>query len=183
MLIKILVVLAVILLAFVVIVALQPADFRVARSTHILAPPTAAFGQVNDIKKWEAWSPWLKLDPNARSSYEGPSAGAGAAMAWAGNNKVGEGRMTITESQPPELVRFRLDFFKPMAGTSTAEFTFKPEGDQTVVTWAMFGKNNFKAKAFGLFVNCDRMIGGQFEKGLASMKSIVEGAMRKLEAL
>jgi hypothetical protein len=179
MLIKILVVLAVIILVFLVIVALRPGEFRVARSTTVLAPPTAAFVQVNDIKKWEAWSPWLKLDPNAKSTYEGPPAGAGAAMAWAGNKKVGEGRMTITESRPPELVRFRLDFFKPMAGTSTAEFTFKPEGDQTVVTWAMFGKNNFMAKAFGLFVNCDRMIGGQFEKGLASMKSIVEGAMRK----
>ena len=179
LIIKILAVLAVIILVFLVIVATRPADFRVERSTTILASPIDVFGEVNELKRWDAWSPWMKLDPNAKSTYEGPPAGTGAAMAWAGNRNVGEGRMIITESRPPELIRFRLDFYKPMAGTSTAEFSFKPEGEQTVVTWAMFGKNNFMAKAFGLFVNCDNMVGSQFEKGLASMKSISEKAVRR----
>jgi Polyketide cyclase / dehydrase and lipid transport. len=178
LIIKILALLAVIILVFLVIVATRPADFRVVRSTTILAAPIAV-SEVNDLKNWDAWSPWMKLDPNAKSTFEGPPAGAGAAMAWAGNRNVGEGRMTITESRPPEFIRFQLDFYKPMAGTSTAEFTFKSEGEQTVVTWAMFGKNHFMAKAFGLFVNCDNMIGSQFEKGLASMKSVVEGVVKK----
>ncbi len=167
---------AVIVVLFLILVASRPATFRVERSASISAPVPVVFGQVNELRKWEAWSPWAKLDPNAKSSFEGPAAGVGAAMSWSGNNKVGEGRMAITKSRPGELVRFQLDFFKPMKATNTAEFTFKSDKDQTTVTWAMFGRNNFMAKAFGLFVNCDTMVGSQFEKGLASMKSIAEAA-------
>jgi uncharacterized protein YndB with AHSA1/START domain len=168
--------LAVIVVVFVVIVALQPAEFRVVRSTTISAPPQAVFAQVNDFHKWEAWNPWGKIDPAMKQTYEGAPAGVGAIYAWTGNNEVGEGRMTITESQPSDLVRVKLEFFKPFAATNTAEFTFKPEGNQTAVTWSMFGQNNFMAKAIHLFMNMDKMIGGQFEKGLASMKSVVEAA-------
>jgi carbon monoxide dehydrogenase subunit G len=175
----ILAVLAVIVIVFLVIVALQPAEFRISRSASIAAPPAALFGQVNNLKKWAAWSPWMDIDPNAKYTYEGPATGNGAAMAWAGNQKVGSGRMTITESQPNDLIRFRLDFFKPMAGTNTAEFNFKPEGDRTVVTWTMLGKNNFIAKAFCLFMSMEKMVGGQFEKGLATLKSIAEQAVKK----
>ena len=176
---KILIALAVIVVALVVIVALQPSDFRVARSTTISAPPPAVFAQVNDFHKWEAWNPWGKIDPAMKQGYEGAPAGTGAVYTWSGNTEVGEGRMTIMESRPSELVRVKLEFFKPFAATNTADFTFKPEGNQTLVTWSMFGDKNFMAKAVHLFINMDKMIGGQFEKGLASMKSAVEAAPKQ----
>jgi uncharacterized protein YndB with AHSA1/START domain len=174
MLIKILIAVAAIFVVLAVIVALQPSEFRVARSTTISAPPSAVFVQVNDFHKWEAWNPWGKIDPAMKQTYEGAPAGTGAIYTWAGNNEVGEGRMAIIESRPSELIRVKLEFFKPFAATNTAEFTFKPEANQTVVTWSMFGKKNFMAKAIHLFMNMDKMIGGQFEKGLAEMKSVVE---------
>jgi Polyketide cyclase / dehydrase and lipid transport len=170
----VLITLAVILVVLAVIIALQPADFRVARSTAISAPPPAVFAQVNDFHKWEAWNPWGKIDPAMKQAYEGAPVGPGASYTWAGNNEVGEGRMTITESRPNELIRVKLEFFKPFAATNTAEFTFKPEGNQTAVTWSMFGEKNFMAKAVHLFMNMDKMIGGQFEKGLASLKVVAE---------
>ena len=165
---------AMLVVILVIVVAMQPSTFRVSRSATMSAPPLAIFPHVNELKKWQPWSPWMKLDPNAKSTFEGPEGGKGAAMTWAGNNEVGEGKMTILESMPNEMIRFRLDFYKPMAGTSEAEFTFKPEGNQTVVTWSMSGQNNFIAKAMCMVMNMDKMVGGEFEKGLASMKSIVE---------
>jgi uncharacterized protein YndB with AHSA1/START domain len=176
---KILLILAVLFVAFLGLVALQPSDFRVVRSATIAAAPAAVFAQVNDMHKWQTWSPWAKLDPAAKNSFEGPPAGTGAAFAWVGNSDVGEGRMTVTESRPDKLVRFRLDFLKPMAATSTAEFTFKPDGKQTVVTWSMEGKNNFLAKAFCLFMNMDKMVGGQFEQGLANLNAVTVAAAPK----
>ena len=173
---KILISLAVIVVVLVVVVAMQPSEFRIARSATISAPAPAVFAQVNDFHKWDAWSPWAKLDPAAKATFEGPSAGIGAIFRWAGNEEVGEGSMTITESRPSDLIRIKLEFQRPFAATNTAEFTFKPEGNQTAVTWSMEGKNNFIAKAMCLFMNMDKMVGGQFEKGLASMKSIVEAA-------
>jgi len=178
----ILIALAVIVVVFVAIVAVQPSDFRITQSATIAAPPEVVFAQVNDLHNWEAWSPWAKLDPAAKSAYEGPAAGVGAAFAWSGNNKIGEGRMTIIESRPNELVQFKLDFLKPFKATNTAEFTFKPEGNQTAVTWSMYGKNSFIGKAVGLFINCDKMVGGQFEQGLAQMKSVAEAASGKEHA-
>jgi len=179
MLIKILIGLAVIVVGFVAIVATQPSEFRVARTATIAAPAPAVFAQVNDFHNWEAWNPWAKLDPAMKQAYEGAPAGPGAVYTWAGNNEVGEGRMTLTESSPSDLIRIRLDFMKPFRGTSLAEFTFKPEGKQTTVTWTMTGKNNFIAKAFCMFMNMDKMIGEQFEKGLASMKAIAETSAKK----
>src|SRR5467141_1868042 len=174
MLIKILIALAVIVLVFIAIVVTRPAEFRVVRSATIAAPAPAVFAQVNELRKWEAWSPWAKRDAAMKQTYDGTPAGTGAITAWAGNKEVGEGRMTIIESRPSELIRVKLEFFKPFAATNTAEFTFKPEANQTVVTWSMFGEKNFMAKAIHLFMNMDKMIGGQFEKGLAEMKSVVE---------
>ena len=176
---KILIGLAVIVGVFLIVVALQPADYRVTRTATIAAPPAVVFAQVDDLRQWEAWSPWAKMDPAMKVTYAGPAAGVGAISGWAGNSEVGEGRMTITESRPSELIRFHLEFFKPMAGTSASEFTFKPEGKQTVVTWTMTGKNNFTGKAFCLFMNMDKMVGGQFEQGLAAMKSVAEAAAKK----
>ncbi len=179
---KILIALAVIVIVLVGVVALQPSDFRIARTTTISAPAPAVFAQVNDFHNWDAWSPWAKLDPAARTTFEGPSAGTGALFRWAGNHEIGEGSMTITESRPSDLIRIKLEFLKPFAATNTAEFTFKAEGQHTVVTWSMSGKNNFMAKAACLFVSMDKTLGGYFEKGLAQLKSVVEGAPRRSEA-
>ena len=169
---KILFGLAALIAVFVVAVLTRPADFRVTRSAVIPAPASAVFAQVNDLENWEAWSPWAKIDPAMKQSYSGPRAGTGAVSAWAGNSEVGQGKMTITESRPNELVRFRLDFVKPFESTCDAEFTFKPEGNNTAVTWTMNGKNNFIGKAISLFMDCDKMIGGQFEQGLAQLKTV-----------
>jgi hypothetical protein len=178
MLTKILIGLAAVVVVLCVIVAAQPADFRVERSAIISAPPALVFAQVNDFHKWEVWSPWAKLDPNAKNTFEGPPAGTGAGFGWSGNKDVGEGRMLITESRPNELIRIKLDFIRPFKSTNTTEYTFKTEDKDTRITWAMFGKNNFMGKAFGLFVDCDKMIGADFEKGLASIKTISESAAK-----
>jgi len=159
---------------FIIVIAGQPDEFTVTRAANISAPPEKVFAHVNDLHQWEAWSPWAKLDPNAKNSFSGAAAGAGAAMAWEGNKKVGAGQMTITESQPGESIRFRLDFQKPMQATNAAEFTFRPEGGQTVVTWSMTGKSCFMGKIIGLFMDFDKMCGCQFEQGLASLKSLNE---------
>lgn len=169
---------AVVLVLFVIVVSLRPAEFLVTRSLAIGAPARVVFDQVNDLHLWEPWSPWAKLDPNSRATFDGPPSGQGTSMAWAGNNKVGEGRMTIVESRPHELIRFRLEFLKPMKATNSAEFTFKPDAGRTLVTWSMSGRNGFVGKLFGMFVNCDAMVGGQFEQGLASLKQVAESAAR-----
>jgi len=171
---EIILILAAVVIVFLIVAAKQPADFRITRSATITAPASAIFAQVNDLRKWDAWSPWAKLDPNAVNSFEGPASGTGAVMRWAGNSKVGTGSMTITESRPDEFIRFNLEFLKPFAATNTAEFTFTTEGNETTVTWSMYGTNNFMAKVMGLVMNCDKMVGGQFEQGLASLKSVVE---------
>ncbi len=174
MLTKILISLAVIVIGFVVIVAMRPSEYRVARTVTISAPAPVAFAQVNDFHKWDAWNPWAKMDPAMKQTYEGAPAGTGAVYTWTGNRQVGEGRMTLTESRPPELIRINLEFLKPFAATSTAEFTFRPDGQRTAVTWSMVGSLNFVAKVVHLFVGMDRMIGANFEKGLADMKSVAE---------
>jgi uncharacterized protein YndB with AHSA1/START domain len=177
-LVKILIGLAALVALLVIVVALQPSEFQITRTATVAAPASAVFAQVNDFHKWEAWSPWAKLDPAARNTFDGAPAGTGAVFAWSGSSKVGEGRMTITESRPNELVRIKLEFMKPFAATNTAEFTFKPEGDRTAVTWRMFGHNNFIGKAVCLVMNMDKTLGGEFDKGLAAIKSVAEAAAR-----
>jgi uncharacterized protein YndB with AHSA1/START domain len=171
--------LAIIGLLLLVIIAGRPDDFTVVRSTTIAAPPATVFEQVNDFHQWDHWSPWAKLDPACKNTFEGAPAGKGAGFAWDGNKKVGAGQMAITESQPVNLIRINLEFLRPFKATNTTEFTFKSEGNGTLVTWRMFGKNNFMSKAFGLFVNCDQMVGKDFEKGLAQMKSVTETGAKK----
>jgi uncharacterized protein YndB with AHSA1/START domain len=178
MLTKILLALVGLVAAAAVVVAVQPSEFRVTRMATMAAPPATVFAQVNDLHSWKAWSPWAKRDPAMRETFEGPPAGAGAVFRWAGNREVGEGSLTITESRPGELVRIRLDFLKPFAGTSTAEFTFRAEGSGTVVTWSIAGEKNFMAKAIHLVMNMDRMIGRDFDEGLARMKAVAEAAAR-----
>jgi len=174
MLVKILIAVVVVVLGLVAFIATRPSEFQVARSATFAAPAGAVFSQVNELKKWEAWSPWAKKDPQAKQSYAGPAAGAGASMSWAGNKDVGEGRMSIVETSPNALVRFKLEFFKPFAATNTAEFSFKEEGGRTALTWSMRGQNNFIGKAMCLVFDMDKMVGGDFEAGLAGIKAIVE---------
>jgi hypothetical protein len=179
MLAKLLVALAVIVVVFVVVVALRPAEFRIARTATIPAPAPVVFGHVNDFHSWEAWSPWAKRDPGMKKTFEGAPAGAGAIYSWAGNNGVGEGRSTIVESRPDELIRIKLEFVRPFAATNTAEFTFQPEGDRTVVTWSLAGRHNFMGKAVGLFMNMDKMVGHDFETGLAQLGSVAAMSARR----
>ena len=158
-----------------VVVARRPSEFRVVRTATIGGPPASVFAQVNDFHLWDRWSPYAQRDPGMTKTYEGPPAGVGAVYTWSGNREVGEGRATIIESRPHDVIRIRLEFVRPFAGTSTATFTFAPADTGTVVSWSLDGTNSLVAKAMGLFIDMDRMIGGDFEKGLAQMRSIVEG--------
>jgi polyketide cyclase/dehydrase/lipid transport protein len=172
MLLKIIIGVAVVVVLLTIFIASRPAEFSVTRSAAMAATPAAVFSQVNDFHKWEAWSPWAKMDPNATSTFEGPSSGEDAKFAWDGNKDIGAGNMTITESVPNDHIRIRLEFVRPFAGVNDTLFTFKPVGDKTNVTWTMSGRNNFMTKAIGLFMNCDKMVGDQFEKGLANMEAL-----------
>jgi ribosome-associated toxin RatA of RatAB toxin-antitoxin module len=171
---KILIGLALVIAIFLVVVAMQPAEFRVERKALVAAPPEITFDQVNDFKNWPSWSPWAKLDPSMESSLSEVSAGTGATYAWKGNKKVGEGRMTITESRPAEYLAINLEFLKPFKATNLTEFTFKPIHGGTMVVWSMSGKNNFISKAVCMFMDMDKMVGGDFEKGLADIKKNAE---------
>jgi polyketide cyclase/dehydrase/lipid transport protein len=166
---KIAIALVLLVAALAAFVATRPAEFRIARSRTVAAPPDALHAYVNDFHQWPAWSPWEKLDPAMKREYAGAPAGPGAVYAWSGNDQVGEGRMTITDSQPPRSVTIRLEFLKPWAATNTTQFDFTPSGTGTNVTWAMTGHNNFMAKAFSVVMDMDKMVGPDFERGLANL--------------
>ena len=159
--------------------AMQASDFRIARSATIAAPPGVIFPHVDNLKKMDVWSPWLKFDPNVKITHDGPPSGVGAIESWEGNKNVGAGRMMVIESRPSELIRLKLEFFRPFAATNMAEFRFQPQSTGTTVTWAMTGRKNFLTKAMGLVMNMDRMIGGNFDKGLAELKTIAESEARR----
>jgi uncharacterized protein YndB with AHSA1/START domain len=168
-----------VLAVFAAVVAFQPPEYSVTRTATIAAPASTVFALVNDLHKWEAWSPWAKIDPAMKQTYEGAAAGTGASSSWAGNKEVGEGRMTVTESRADELIKIKLEFFKPMEGVSVSEFAFKADGAKTTVTWSMTGHKNFISKAICMFMDMDKMLGGQFEKGLAQLKSVAEAEPKK----
>jgi hypothetical protein len=173
---KILIALVVVVAALAVVIALQPSTFRISRSATIAAAPADVFAQVNDFHNWQAWSPWLKLDPAAKTAYEGAASGNGAVFKWWGNSDVGEGSMTVVDSQPPSRIGITLAFVKPFASTADTVFEFRPAERGTAVTWTMSGENNFISKGFCLFMGgMDKMIGPDFEKGLGQMKTLVEG--------
>ncbi|WP_442753533.1 SRPBCC family protein [Methylocystis sp. JAN1] len=162
-------------------ISLQPNSFKIARSAIFDAPPDRIYPEINDFHNWEKWSPWARLDPDQKTTYGGSPLGAGSTLEWSGNNKVGAGRMTIKESSQNERVRIKIEFFKPMQAVNDVQFDLKPIGEtKTEVVWAMSGRNEFMAKAMHAFMNMDKMVGGQFEQGLANLKAIVEAAPKAL---
>lgn len=171
---KVLIALAVVVVLFVIVVATRPSETHIERSGTMNARPEIAFAQINDFHKWTAWSPWEALDPNMKRTHEGSAEGTGAIYSWAGNDEVGEGRMTILESKPPEKIVIKLEFIKPFAQTSETIFTVTKEGEGSKVKWEMNMKNGFLSKMAGMFMNLDKQVGGDFEKGLASMKNVAE---------
>jgi hypothetical protein len=180
---RILIVVVVIIAGFVAFAATRPGSYRVERSIKIDAPAPVVFAQLEDLKAWSAWSPWEGKDPLMKKTFEGPAKGVGAGYMWQGNDKVGEGRMTITDSRPPSDLKLRLEFIKPFAAVATTELTVQPESATTSnVTWAMEGTNNLIAKIVGLVMNMDTMIGNDFEKGLAALRQVAETEARKQEA-
>ena len=169
--------LAVILVIVIIVLikaATNPNSFRVERSITIKAPPEKIFGLINDFHNFGVWSPWEHLDPAMTRSITGAPSGTGAVYEWSGNMKAGAGRMEILESTPPARVKMQLDFFKPMKNRNTAEYTLTPQGDSTKVTWVMHGPAPFMSKVMQVFVTMDKMIGGDFERGLAAMKAASE---------
>ena len=161
---------------FIFLVTRQSDEFRITRQLLIHAPAEKIFPLVNTPRNWEAWSPWADLDPNAVMGYDGPASGVGASMSWDGNNNVGKGRNTVVEEMPNQMIRFRLDFEKPMKGTNTGEFLFTPVGADTMVSWTMYGPATLVSKVMGLVMNCHEMCGKQFDKGLVKLKSVAEKA-------
>jgi hypothetical protein len=160
--------------ALSLIISLQPSAYSVERSATMAAAPAEVFAQVNDLQAWDAWSPWKKLDPQAKATISNPSAGQGATFTWAGNAEVGEGKLTIVASKLDELVDIEQAFVKPMEGKARMVFTFAPEGDGTKLTWKLHGTNDFMGKAVCLFADMDAFLGGAFEEGLANIKAVVE---------
>ena len=162
------------IVALLIFAATKPDTFRLQRSASIKAPPERIFPLINDFRSWGSWSPWEKMDPNLKRTYSGPANGAGAVYEWEGNKKVGKGRMEITQASPPSKVAIKLDFLKPFEAHNTAEFTLEPDGDGTNVTWAMIGQQPFLFKVMTVFMNMDKMIGKDFEAGLANLKAQTE---------
>src|SRR5687767_2628127 len=162
---KVLIAIVVVLAALVVVISLRPGSFHIERSVEIAAPAEVPFAIVNDLHQWSAWSPWEKLDPNMKRTFEGPEAGVGASYHWdSQSDDVGEGKMTISESTPNQKIGIKLDFLRPWEATQQVTFDFAPAGDKTRVTWGMDGDSSFMTKAMDLFVGMDSMVGPDFEK-------------------
>lgn len=172
---NVLVALLVIAVAFIGFVATRPTDYHVERSMSFAASPAAVYSQVADFHKWNDWSPWAKIDPAMKTDFGGPESGTGATYHWVGNDKVGEGRMTIQDATAPSNVDIQLEFVKPFAATCQTKFAIAPEAAGSKVTWSIDGKNGFMGKAMCLFMGgMDKMMGPDFEKGLSQMKTAAE---------
>ncbi|MBA4020023.1 MAG: polyketide cyclase [Pirellula sp.] len=159
-----------------------PDHFVMARKITIDAPPSAVFAQINDFHNWEKWSPWAKMDPNAKATFEGPASGEGATFGWAGNEQVGEGTMKIVRSRPDALIDVDLRFIKPFEDQADVQFTLVPVDGKTVLEWSMSGNRNLAQKAICLCMNMDRMVGTTYEEGLANIKRVVESGNKTAAA-
>jgi uncharacterized protein YndB with AHSA1/START domain len=171
-------VLAIAIAIVLILAATKPDTFRVQRAATVKAPPEKIFPLINDFHQWGTWSPYEKKDPAMKRSYSGAASGKGAVYAWDGNKNVGSGRMEILDTSAPSKIVIKLDFFTPFEGHNTAEFTMLPQGDATNVTtnvtWLMHGPSPFMGKIMHVFINMDRMVGKDFEIGLANLKKITE---------
>jgi hypothetical protein len=166
----------ILLIAVAVIVALalkQPETFRAERSITIAARPEGVAPLISDLHNWPQWSPWAHLDHDMKVTYSGAASGVGSVYEWEGNRKVGKGRMEIT-SATPSAISLKLDFIKPMEGHNSCTFTLQSVDSSTHVTWEMDGPNTFMGKVMSVFVSMDKMIGKDFEKGLANLKAAAE---------
>jgi uncharacterized protein YndB with AHSA1/START domain len=168
------IIIAVLIAGVLIFAATKPDTFRVERSTSIKAPPEKIFAILNDFKQWGAWSPWEKKDPAMKRKFGAITVGKGATYGWEGNKDVGQGSMTITESVPSSKLVLNLDFLKPFEAHNFVEFTLTAQGDTTNVTWAMHGPANFMTKIIHVFMNMDKMVGPDFEAGLANLKAAAE---------
>ena len=168
------VVLAIAIAILLILAATKPDTFTVRRATTVKAPPEAIFPLINDFHQWGTWSPYETKDPAMKRTYSGNASGKGAVYAWQGNKNVGSGRMEILDSSVPSKIVIKLDFFAPLEGHNTAEFTMLPQGDVTNVTWLMHGPVPFMAKIMHVLMNIDRMVGKDFEIGLANLKRLTE---------
>jgi uncharacterized protein YndB with AHSA1/START domain len=165
---------AVLIVGLLAYAATRPDSFRLQRSATIKAPPEKIFALINSFKSRGLWSPWENVDPTLKRSYSGAEAGKGAIYAWEGNSKVGSGRMEILDSAPSSKILIKLDFLKPFEAHNTAEFTLEAKDGATQVSWAMYGPNPYIGKLMQIFFSMDRMVGGQFEQGLANLKAAAE---------
>ena len=170
----ILVVIAVLVAGVLIAAALKPDTFRVQREATIKAPPERIYAQISDFRQWGAWSPWEKKDPAMKRSYGAATAGKGATYAWEGNKDVGKGSMEIVESAPPSKIALRLDFEQPFEAHNVVTFTLAAHDGSTRLTWAMAGPVPYFAKIIHVFIDMDKMVGADFEAGLASLKAIAE---------
>ena len=168
------IILAIAIAVVLILAATKPDTLRVQRATSIRAPADKIFPMINDFHQWRGWSPYEDRDPALKRTYEGPDSGKGAVYAWDGNKNVGSGRMEILETSVPSKITIKLDFFKPLEGHNTAEFTMLPQGDVTNLTWTMHGPAVFMSKLMQVFINLDHMIGRDFEVGLANLKRLSE---------
>jgi ribosome-associated toxin RatA of RatAB toxin-antitoxin module len=148
-------------------------SYEITRSAIIPAPADDVFPLVNSFREWTKWSPWESVDPAMERSYSGSDAGEGAKYAWSGNRKAGSGTMEIIETTAPHSIKIRLEFTKPFKAVNPTTFTFTPSGSGTQVTWTMTGENKGIGKIFALFMNMDKMVGADFEKGLAALAGAV----------
>jgi uncharacterized protein YndB with AHSA1/START domain len=171
---KILGVVAVLIAVFAIVVGTRPNTFEIKRSLLINAPPELVFDQVDDFQSWLNWSPWDKLDPSMKRTLNDVPSGVGAGYHWVGNKDVGEGRMKITDAKAPEHLGLDLEFIAPFAAKNRTDFDFAKTGEGTTVTWTMSGSNNFMSKAMSLFMDMDKMVGPDFERGLGAMKTVAE---------
>lgn len=163
-----------VLVCFAVYVYFLPAKFEVSREITIQASPEVIFPYINHAEKSDAWMPWQESDPQMKTTYSGPAEGVGAASSWISEGPMGEGSSLITESVPNQIVKFKLVYKAPMAMEQDIIFTLTPKDNGTLVHWSVVGQNNFIAKFFSLFINLDKMIGTDFEKGLAELKVTAE---------
>jgi len=165
---------AALIAAVLLFASTRPDSIRVQRETSIKAPPEKIFPFIADFHRWVAWSPYEKKDPALKRTYGGAAQGQGAVYAWEGNHEIGQGRMEITKVSSPSKIAIQLDFVKPFEARNVVEFTLQPQGDATHVTWVMQGESAYVAKLMGLFFDMDKMIGQDFEAGLASLKTVAE---------